>query len=53
MNGFACVIPNLIMIIELFVPQTSKSEKNSKMMKMVYLYSILMVLIFPSLGLMS
>ncbi|KAH7642319.1 csc1-like protein 1 [Dermatophagoides farinae] len=53
MNGLACILPNLIMLIELFVPQTSKSEKNSKIMRMVYLYLILMVLIFPSLGLMS
>ncbi|OTF83338.1 hypothetical protein BLA29_008473 [Euroglyphus maynei] len=53
LNGLACILPNLILLIELFVPQTSKSEKNSKIMKMVYLYLVLMVLIFPSLGLMS
>lgn len=53
LNLMSFLLPYLIYFIEMFTPHIAKSEKIHKVMKSLYLYLIMMVVIFPSLGLMS
>ena len=52
-NTFSMILPNLVLMIVLLTPRNTRSEKNYRAMLYVYLFLILMVLIFPTIGLNS
>lgn len=47
------ILPNLVLMIILNTPRNTKSEKSYRAMLYLYLFLVLMVLIFPTIGLNS
>lgn len=52
-NSFSSVVPCLVVMVAMNTPRINKSEKHYYATRNVYIFLVLMVLIFPTIGLNS